>query len=386
VDKRTYWTGGWIWIVLLLTGPALAQQKIPKIAQNGVGRWVYGILNDTSSAESSRILVVPTFGYAPETSAELGVRVFSLFYVNKDTVVNRLSEIALYSFITTRLQFGSVLDNAVYSNKNKYFFLGRTRYQQFPLLYYGIGPDAPLTNPVTVESEYFQFRQRVLRNIVNNWYAGLEIDFQRLGRVNFENSSREYDFPVGAQGSTSSGVGAAIVYDDRKNVLNVRKGNFLEAGFLTYSGALGSTYPFRSYLIDARMYRPLGNRKRILAAQVFGTFMNGTVPFNNLAMLGGSELLRGYYQGRYRDKNLMAIQAEVRWLPFGFSRRWGGTAFAGLGTVAPTLATFRKDQFRWTVGGGVRFLFFQRKDVYLRGDVGLTAEGTGIYFSLGEAF
>jgi hypothetical protein len=375
-----------MWVVLLVTSPVLAQQGIPKIAQNKVGRWVYGLLNDTSSTESSRILVVPTFGYAPETSAEFGARAFSLFYVNKDTVVNRLSEIALYSFITTRLQFGSVLDNAVYSNKNKYFFLGRTRYQQFPLLYYGIGPDAPLNNPVTVESEYVQFRQRVLRNVVSNWYAGLEIDIQHLGRVNFENSGRDYDFPVGAQGSTSSGIGAALVFDDRKNVLNVRKGNFLEAGFLTYSKALGSTFPFRSYLIDARLYRPLGRRNRVLAAQFLGTFMNGTVPFNNLAMLGGSELLRGYYQGRYRDKNLMAIQGELRWLPFGFSHRWGGTVFAGLGTVAPTLSEFQKDKLRWTVGGGVRFLFFQRKDVYLRGDIGVTAEGTGIYFSLGEAF
>ncbi len=96
--------------------------------------------------------------------------------------------------------------------------------------------------------------------------------------------------------------------------------------------------------------------------------------------------MRGYYLGRYRDKNLLAAQAELRWLPFGFSKRWGGTLFGSLGTVAPTISQLQFRQVRWAAGGGVRFLFFQKKDVYLRADLGFTREGTGLYFSLGEAF
>ena len=370
----------------LLASSAWAQQKtVPRYAQRGVGRFIYQTLNDTSSAASSRILIFPTLGYAPETSLEIGLRVFALYYAKDDTVVNRLSEIGLYGFVTLRGQFGALLDNAVYSDQNAYYLLGRVRYQQFPLLFYGIGPDSKPGNPALVNSNYVQIRQRALRKVIGNLYAGVEIEFQNLGGVSFEKVDAGFELPVGGQGSTTLELGGALVYDDRRNVLNVRKGVFFEAAALR-NLPLGNDFRFERILFDGRIYRLLGRRNRVLAFQATGAFMQGNVPFNNLALLGGEGTMRGYYAGRYRDKNMLAAQAELRWLPFGFSKRWGGTLFGGLGTVAPTFRQLRLDQVRWAVGGGARFLFFQKKDVYFRADLGFTWEGTGLYFSLGEAF
>lgn len=115
---------GLLWLLGL---SAVAQRTTPRYAQRGLGRFVYRILNDTSSEATSKILVFPTLGYAPETSLEIGIRTFSLFYAKKDTSINRLSEINLYTFATLRGQFGGLLENAVYSNRNKYFLLGRIR-------------------------------------------------------------------------------------------------------------------------------------------------------------------------------------------------------------------------------------------------------------------
>lgn len=374
-------------LVLVLVFPGLAQQTAPKIAQRGLGRFIYNTLNDTSSAASSKILVFPTLGYAPETSLEIGLRAFSLYYAKNDTSVNRLSEIVLYAFGTLRGQFGGQLENAIYSDRNNYFLLGRARYQQFPLLYYGIGPETRPEHPALVNSSYIQLRQRGLRKVVENWYAGLEIDIQTMYQVSFEpRDPTNFRLPLGGDGSTTLGFGPTLVFDSRKNVLNVRRGAFMEASLLYYQPSFGYDFRFRQILFDGRLYRPLGRPNQVLAMQATGTFMAGTVPFNNLALLGGESTMRGYYLGRYRDKNLLAVQSEVRWLPFGFSKRWGGTLFAGLGTVAPSLDKLQFNQVRWAVGGGVRFLFFQRKDVYLRGDLGITREGTGIYLSLGEAF
>lgn len=373
--------------LVLVSLSAMAQKPVPKWAQRGLGKFIHQTLNDTSSAEPSRILVFPTLGYAPETSLEAGLRTFSLYYAKNDTTVNRLSEITLYTFVTLRGQFGAQLENAVYSDQNTYFLLGRARYQQFPLLYYGIGSDTKPNNPTLVNSGQIQLRQRVLRKIHTNWYGGVEVDYQNIHRVEFEPKDRTgFVAPIGSEGSSNLGLGLAVVNDSRKNVLNVRKGQFLEVGVLVYKKGFGSDFDYQSVVVDGRIYRPLGRPNRIIAAQVAAMSLTGTVPFNNLALLGGEGLMRGYYQGRYRDKNLLAMQTEGRWLPFGFSKRWGGTLFAGLGTVAPSLNTIRLNQFRWAVGGGVRFLFFQRKDVYLRGDLGITREGTGLYFSLGEAF
>lgn len=371
----------------LLASSAWAQQQtVPRYAQRGLGRFVYQTLNDTSSAASSRVLVFPTLGFSPETSLEIGLRVFSLYYAKDDTTVNRLSEIVLYSFVTLRGQFGAQLENAIYSDQNNSYLLGRARYQQFPLLFYGIGPDSKPGNPALVNSNYVQIRQRGLRKVIGNLYAGAEVDFQSLQGVSFERVDPDsFELPLGAQGSTTLELGGALVYDDRRNVLNVRRGAFLETAVLR-NVLVGTDFRFGRVLFDGRFYRPLGRRNRILALQATGTFMEGSVPFNNLALLGGESTMRGYYLGRYRDKNLLAAQAELRWLPFGFSKRWGGTLFGSLGTVAPTVSQLQLNRVRWAVGVGARFLFFQKKDVYLRADLGFTREGTGLYFSLGEAF
>lgn len=362
----------------------------PSQAQRGLVGWVKRQLNDTSSSARARVVAYPTLAYAPETSVELGIRTFSLFHIYNDTARNRLSEVNVYVFGTFKGQFGAMFENAVFTNQNLFFFLGRTRYQQFPLLYYGIGPNTSGQHPALVNSNYFQIRQRALRQTVGNWYTGLEIDFQDMRRVTFETHDEKPTQPdarpLGAEGSTNTGLGLAVVYDSRPNILNVRRGAFLEAGVLWYDTRLGNRYPYRSLVLDGRAYRPLGRPNRVVAAQVYGNFLVGEVPFNNLALLGGESLLRGYYLGRYRDKNLLSAQAEVRWLPFGFSKRWGGALFAGAGSVAPTAGDFRLNQFRWAAGGGLRFAIFPKKDVFIRGDIGFTREGRGVYISLGEAF
>src|SRR5690606_34763087 len=149
------------------------------------------------------------------------------------------------------------------------------------------------SNPVLVNSNYIQVRQRILRQVRNNWYAGIEADFQSIKRISFDAENKpNFELPLGGEGSTTMGLGAALVYDDRKNVLNVRKGNFLETGILWYQPGLGSDFKYRSLVLDARLYRPLGRPNRVLAMQLAGTFMTGEIPFNNLGLIGGESLMR----------------------------------------------------------------------------------------------
>jgi hypothetical protein len=366
-------------ICLLATLPVRAQLQLP--------RFVAQMFADTGSAASARVLVLPTASFSPETSLSLGVRAFTLYHARHDTTVNRLSQVALASFVTLRGQFSVQFENAVYSDKNRYSLLGRAQYQQFPLLYYGIGPDTPADTPILVESASILIRERLLRQVRGNWYGGIEFDFQSVMSVNLVVPPGQTLSPlIGQLGGRTSGLGLALVYDDRQNVLHVRRGAFLEVAGLAYRPAFGSQFTYESIIVDARLYRPLGRPNRVLAMQVFGTFQRGDVPFYSLALLGGEALLRGYYLGRYRDKTLLTTQAEVRWLPFGFSKRIGGNVFGGLGTVAPTLADVQARYVRWVAGFGLQFLLLPSKDAYLRGDLGFTREGTGIYFSLGQAF
>jgi hypothetical protein len=368
---------------LLLTG--ILSCHFVNAQEGWFKRLVQKTVSDTTAPGESSFRVYPTLGYSPETSFEFGLSSLFLFQAKKDTL-NRLSEIQAFTFVTLEAQYGIWLDNAIYGDKDRWFFLGRTRFQRFPLLYYGIGPETPAKDPALIDANYVLLRQRVLRKIRQNLFLGPEIDYQQLYNTHFNQPDNHvYDKPLGSDGTRNIGFGAALVYDNRHNVLNVRKGLFGEVSFLTYNTALGSRSDFRAVNVDVRSFHPLGTRN-VLAWQVNGNFNSGDVPFNQLALMGGEMIMRGYYYGRYRDKNILAAQVEHRWLPFSFSRRIGAVAFAGAAVVAPQISAFSARYLRPSGGVGLRYLLFAKKDIYLRLDVGFTKDGPGFYLFTGEAF
>jgi hypothetical protein len=349
-------------------------------------RVLHFLFNDTTSAAERSFRAYPTLGYAPETGIELGVSSLWLFRAKGDTL-NRLSEVQAFTFFTFKAQYGLWIDNAIYGDRDKWFFLGRTRIQRFPLLYYGIGHNTPGENPAVVDANYILLRQRVLRKISRNLFLGPEVDYQHLFSATFNQpeEGEHHALPAGSGGTTNLGFGAALVYDDRHNVLNVRKGWFAELSFLGYHPSVASDFQFSSINFDVRAFHP-HKKNNVFAWQVLGNFLTGEVPFNQMALMGGEMMMRGYYQGRYRDKNMLAAQVEYRILPFSFSKRWGAAVFAGTAAVAPELKAFQLDKTQFAGGAGLRYLLFRKKDIYLRLDVGFTREGPGFYFFTGEAF
>jgi hypothetical protein len=373
-------------VILLLAAsgaPAAAQRQDPGLLR----RYVHHLVNDTTPISDPQFLAYPTVGFAPETSWEFGISSVFVFYANRDTT-NRLSEVNAFAFLTLEKQYGLWIDHALYSQDNKWFSLGRLRMQSFPLLYHGIGPESPEEHLALVDATLFQLKERVLRKVHGSIFAGLELDYQRLGSVEFiPNENTVIEYPLGSEGSSNLGVGMGILFDNRHNILNVRKGFFSELAVLNYHHAWGSDHSFTSFLSDTRLYRPM-NKRDVLAVQMLAHFNVGATPFNQLAMLGGETIMRGYYMGRYRDNNQLAIQAEYRFLPLplGFTNRWGAAVFGGVGSVFSEVTALETKHFVWSGGAGLRFLLFPKKDVYTRLDVAFTREGTGIYIFIGEAF
>lgn len=345
---------------------------------------INSFLLDTLPAEQPRFLAYPTIAYSPETRWEFGISSLYLYYARRDTL-NRLSEINGFTFITQERQYGFWLDHALYSDQNEWFYLGRFRWQSFPLLYYGIGPSTTEEPLAVVDANFLLFRERVLRRVYKSFYVGAEVDVQRLSKVSFQWEENPEELPLGAEGSSNIGLGIGIVHDDRHNVLNVRKGWFAELAYLRYGFFGNDNFSFSNLLIENRWYIPF-RKSEVLAMQLFGQFISGEVPFNQMALMGGESLMRGYYLGRYRDRTLVAGQVEYRWLPFPFSKRWGAAAFLALGQVAPEITALQISKLLPAGGVGVRFLLFKKKDIYTRLDVAFTEEGPGYYFFIGEAF
>jgi len=368
-------------LVLILAPPLLGQGN----KDGFLWRYVNSIINDTTDESEPRLLIYPTVAYAPETSWEVGFSTLYVYYANKD-IENRLSEISGFTFYTFENQYGIWFDHALYTDQDKWFFLGRSRFQSFPLLYYGIGPDSPSDYLAEVDGNYLLLRERVLRELAHSVYFGLQVDYQNLFDVEFKSVENSVTIPRGGEGSANLGLGFSLVYDNRHNVLNVRDGFFSEQAFLRYDDAWGSDFTFSNIISDNRLFVPV-NERDVLAAQLFGQFtFNGNAPFNQLALMGGESLMRGYYLGRYRDDNLIAGQVEYRLLPFKFAKRFGASAFISAGQVFGSGRGFEVHELLPAGGLGGRFLLFPKKDIWVRLDMAFTEEGSGFYFFIGEAF
>ncbi|ADF52527.1 BamA/TamA family outer membrane protein [Zunongwangia profunda] len=378
--------------VFILQSFVYAQQtKDNKASKSFISRYINTVLKDTVSKERSQFFVFPTVGYRPETGVEFGLTPLYIYYANED-VNNRLSEMKAYSFFTLNGQYGIRISHALYSDKDTWFFLGDIDFEQFPLKYYGIGSDVPTSNIALVDATQIRIKERVLRKVLDNFYIGLETDFRSLSNVSFEpsedNEEINFELPFGAEGTTNFGVGVGFVYDERHNVLNERDAFFSEFAYLNYNPFWKSNVEYQLITLDNRLFKKVGDND-VLAAQVYGEFnFGGEVPFNQLSYMGGESLMRGYFKGRYRDRNQIAAQVEYRFLPLklGFTDRLGATIFTGIGEVFNQWDELQLNNVKWSAGAGARFLIFQQKDVYLRFDYAFTRDDSNFYISIGEAF
>ncbi len=370
--------------ILLSTAFIRVNCQESNLSSNFIFKYINKIINDTNDLSAPKFMNYPTLAFSPETSWEIGLSSLYIYSANRN-LKNRLSEIKAFTFYTLENQYGIWLDHALYSDENKWFFLGRARFQSFPLLYHGIGAESSSKHIARIDGNFTYFKERFLREVFPNFYTGIEFDLQIMNKVSYKNSASNFLKPTGGNGSTNVGLGWGIIYNNIHNVLNPRNGIFSELAFLNYRSEIGSDYNLTTFLSDNRFYIPIRNNN-VLAFQLQGQFTTGNPPFNLLSLMGGESLMRGYYLGRYRDKHLLAGQVEYRMLPFSFSKRWGASLFFAAGEVFNSNNNFKFINLLPTGGAGLRFLLFPEKDIYTRIDYALTKEGSGFYFFIGEAF
>lgn len=170
-------------------------QELP-VQRSRFSKYIDKIINDTNDLSAPKFMNYPTLAFSPETNWEIGLS--SLFiYSAKKNLKNRLSEIKAFTFYTLEKQYGIWLDHALYTDKNKWFLLGRARYQSFPLLYYGIGSETSSDYLAVIDGKFSYFKERVLREIVPNLYTGLELDIQILNQVSYKKIKNSFNKPIG---------------------------------------------------------------------------------------------------------------------------------------------------------------------------------------------
>lgn len=260
---------------------------------------------------------------------------------------------------------------------------GELQAQKYPDLFYGVGgaTTGAMEEAFTSRSVTAELAIRVEAR------PGLRVGGLLLARhdrlVETEEGALLSSGSVsGSDGGTTIGVGLIAVVDTRDNLYAPRAGVLWESKVATFAPALGSDYGFRQATMDLRHYLAIGGGA-VLGTRAYGASSWGDPPFYAMPQIGAQGLLRGYREGRFRDRAAAAAEFELR-IPL--TGRFGAVLFGGVGGVAPDLSGLPGPaDLERTVGAGFRFRL-NDGGVNLRVDYGVGREGGGLYLGIGEAF
>ncbi len=357
----------------------LALVKTPANSQTGV---------DTNY--KNNIVPSPSFTYSPETDVVIGV--FALYqfktkntdYATRPSFLIGYGASSLYKQVSSRLEYTLFIPPA-----EKWFLKGLLEYKRWPERFFGIGDDTEEKDLKISDYKVVKIVQKAYKNLGDQLFAGIQFQYQNIYGVKFYDDELEPIDPpdiIGNSGNSYVGFGFGLLKDKRNSVLTPTENYYLELSNYMFFEALGSSTTFFSFLFDGRRYFNFqSGGKKVLAIQGKALLTSGDVPFTELARLGGKEILRGYLEGRYRDKQYLQLQAEYRWNVIG---RFGVTAFGGVGNVMPKLLEFDPTTIKAAVGFGFRFNINRRDPANVRIDFGYGFEknANGVYITFGEAF
>ena len=213
---------------------------------------------------------------------------------------------------------------------------------------------------------------------------GLKFEFENSKLSGFEVDGLLNNTNIpGKKDGTISGFGVAAEYDTRDNIYYASQGKYYQVSLLSFGSLIGSDYAYNRYNIDLREYFSI-YKDHFLALQSYINIIDGQAPFYKYSQLGGSKIMRGFFEGRFMDKHAIVFQSEYRkhiWYKFYFA------AFGGLGQVAPQFTDFKIDAFKYTAGLGFRFMIDDAEKVNIRFDYGIGQNNaSGFYMHITEAF
>lgn len=365
----------------------LPQDSVPMLLpeKRGFLRRVVDYFGESTTDRTFEKRIDLTFAggpsYSKTTKLGLGLLAAGLYRLDRTDSITPPSDVSLFANITTSgfYAFG-VTGNTIFRHSVRKVDYDIS-FTSAPRDVWGIGYAAGRHNPKSdfVEQQYL-IRARFLQRILPNTYIGPLVHFEHTKGRKFDEVSLAY-IEGQKPAYTATGLGVALEYDSRDFIPNPWRGVRLSLQGTWYAHGLGNCgqslwqmeFTANSYL---RLWRG-----GILAFDLHGEFNSEGTPWPMLARMGGSERMRGYYEGQYTDNNLITFQTELRqhlW------RRIGCVVWGGAGNLFS-----EREPFSWrntlpNYGLGLRWEL--KKRVNVRMDYGFGRSTSGFLLSINEAF
>ena len=326
---------------------------------------------------------LPLVSYSPETHLGLGAFGIYFFRLSDELATTRPSSVAVVGLYTTRHQAIVELIPELYWDDERWHLWTKLDFRSFPDSFWGIGNHTPSSAEERFEQVSYRMRAWLRHRIFEELYVGVRNETQYLSVTEVQENGLFDTLAIpGEGGGWTVGLGVTVGWDWRDNAVDTRSGGLYQLTAMTWHPAFFSDYEFSRISMDLRHFVPLGSTHTI-GFQVYSEVNVGHVPFQQMALLGGQDLMRGYFQGRYRDTAMLVGQAEWR---FPIWWRFRGVLFAGAGDVTHHLRDYAEHGLKVAGGGGLRFSLNEQERLNLRVDVGASPESWGAYLSISEAF
>lgn len=338
---------------------------------------------DSTKEKRNSLIGLPIVYSTPETSWAFGAAGIYAFRWKNQSLESLPSQVQLGFAYTLFNQVLLYLPYQLFFQEQKYKLYGEFGYYRYNYFFYGIGNNPPSQEEEIYDVNYPRVRLNALYQVRPYTFVGLRYWMDGYDIVGTEMDGQLSDGNItGNQGGVISGAGIVANYDTRDNIFYPTEGSFAETVLFWNTPTLGSDFEYAKWTLDATKY--FQNKwEHVLAINAYAELTSDGVPFNEMALLGGNKRMRGYYQGRYRDNNMLVVQAEYR---FPLFWRFGAAVFGGYGGVAENVTDFQLQHFKYSVGGGLRILLSKEEKINVRIDYGFGQGSQAFYLTIGEAF
>ena len=362
---------------MLMSGSILKQPVRKKQAFGWLKRYFQNSNKGRNKRFDCGILAGPS--YSKTTSLGIGGGVSGLYSWDRtDSLLQRSNINAFFSIYVTGMYLLTLNGNN-YMRHDSQRWSYKARFKRQPTDFWGIGYKNGINDALQSSYDAMQlyFRGDYVFRVANNLYVGPQVEINNLNARDMERPDLLYGQSTEV---LSTGIGLVFQYDSRDVATNASRGNYLRVTQMFYPELQKGSKFMRTEFTYSAYHRAW--KGAILAMEAHGMFNYGDkVPWTMLAMVGEGSHMRGYYEGRYRDKLLMEGQVEWRqhlW------KRFGMAVFAGASNAFPDFKHIYFHQILPNAGIGVRWEF--KKNVNLRVDFGLTRNKPGVEFNMSEAF
>lgn len=361
-------------------------EKVDTMALRAGKSWVNRILdyfNDSNKNKKHKRFDFSVIGgphYASDTKFGLGLVAAGLYRTDPNDSILPPSNVSLYGDVSSvGFYMLGVRGNHI-APKGRYRIDYHLYFYSFPADFWGIGYEMGDNDANKSDMKRWQAQAEVsfLFRVADNFYIGPMASYDYVIGKHIERPELLQGMD---QHTWNVGAGVSLVYDNRDNLTNPHRGICLNINQMFRPGFMGNDYAFSTTAFRFDAYQQLG-KGTVLAEDIGANLNFGNPSWGMMAELGGTHSMRGYYEGRYRDKHSLEATVELRQHVW---KRNGIVVWVGAGTIFPKFSALRSKQILPNAGVGYRWEF--KKNVNVRLDYGFGKSGqSGFLFNINEAF